>query len=294
MGTLSSNGRLALAAGCLGAVATAAWAKNWTTWDAPAPLTSINTTFVEGCPSLGPEGDTLYFASNRTGTLGGLDIWVSHRNAAGDWATPVNLGAPINSTADDFCPTPVPGHRLFFVSKRAPAPDGDIYLARYGKDGWQSPSRLGSNINSTAEEHSPSYFEDDQGVPVLYFSSTRSGRPQIFYSVNWGSAALAPGGVNSSAADARPNVSKDGLEIVWDSNRSGSLGLDIWTASRTSTDDPWGTAVQLGNGINTAAGEGRAAMSRDGSLLVFHRNPGPVGVTDIFMATRNKVTGSSD
>lgn len=64
------------------------------------------------------------------------------------------------------------------------------------------------------------------GVPRCTAGSHGSSvelRFDVQNSVNWGPAQLASGGVNSSAADARPNVQHDGLEIVWDSTRTGSL-----------------------------------------------------------------------
>jgi hypothetical protein len=52
--------------------------------------------------------------------------------------------------------------------------------------------------------------------------------------------------LNSAAADLRPNVRKDGLEIVFDSNRPGTLGgFDIYSATRESVDDPWSAPVNL-------------------------------------------------
>ena len=49
-----------------------------------------------------------------------IDIWVAHRSSTDEgFGAPVNLGAPINSGANDFCPTPVRGKGLFFVSTRA-------------------------------------------------------------------------------------------------------------------------------------------------------------------------------
>lgn len=84
----------------------------------------LSTADIEGCPIQSPYNGDLYFASNRPGGLGGLDIWVAHRSGDG-WGQPENVGAPINSSADDFCPAPARGNRLFFVSKRA-EPNGDI------------------------------------------------------------------------------------------------------------------------------------------------------------------------
>ena len=69
----------------------------------------------------------------------GPDIWVARRESTESaFGAPENLGAPINSTADDFCPTPVRGSGLFFVSRRATAERcglGDIYFARRSQVG---------------------------------------------------------------------------------------------------------------------------------------------------------------
>jgi len=280
-------------------IATAVAAKEFGAWSAPVNAetlagssSELNTVSNDGCPILSPYDDSLYIASNRPGGLGGLDIWVAKRSGNG-WGTPVNLGAPVNSAADDFCPSPARGNRLFFISKRTET-NGDIYVGKHGPKGWEI-AQLGPNLNSSAQEWSPSYFETDSGNQVLYFSSTRNGNQDIFYSVNWGPAQLAAGGVNSSADDARPNVRHDGLEIVWDSTRFGTLGAtDIFTSTRSSTDDPWGPAVHLDAPINSAAGESRASLSWDGTRLMFgSTRPGVEGSVDVFTATRTKVTGPS-
>jgi len=286
----------------LGAAMTASIvaAKDFTDWSAPVSAESLagssadlNTASNDGCPILSPYDDSLYIASNRPGGQGGLDIWVAHRSGDG-WGTPVNLGPGINSAADDFCPSPARGNRLFFVSKRT-EPNGDIYVAKHGPNGWTGVTNVGAGVNSSAQEWSPSYFETESGSEVLYFSSTRNGNQDIFYSVNYGPAQLAAGGVNSSADDARPNVRHDGLEIVWDSTRSGSLGgPDIWTATRSSTSDPWDTAVHL-SAQSSSATDSRASLSWDGTRLMFGstRVPGE-GSADVYTSTRTKITGSSN
>jgi len=248
----------------------------------------VNTAANDGCPILDPATNDLYMASNRPGGRGGLDIWIANWNGRG-WDTPVNAGSRVNTAADEFCPDPVPGSRLFFV-RRLSATNTDIYVTKRVAGGsYSAPERLPSGpsaINSPAEEWSPSYFHA-VGRDFLYFSSTREGRQRIYYSVNFGPAQLAPGGVNSSAADARPNLRQDGLEIVWDSTRFGTLGAtDIWTASRSSVDAPWGTAEHLESGINSPAGESRASISGDGRRLMFGTTRPGEGSSDIWTATR--------
>jgi Tol biopolymer transport system component len=251
----------------------------------------LNTTSNDGCPILNPYDGSLYMASNRPGGYGGLDIWIAPRSGDG-WGAPVNAGPNINTAADEFCPTPARGNRFFFV-RRLSATDTDIFVVKdLPNKGFGTPQRLPTGddaINSPWEEWSPSWFEAG-GNEYLYFSSTRRGHPtqEIFYSVNLGNAQLATGGVDSSASDARPNVRHDGLEIVWDSTRTGSLGgPDIWTATRSSVDEPWDTAVHLQNGISSAGNDTRASLSWDGSRLMFGTTrAGVEGSADIWTATR--------
>lgn len=257
----------------------------------------LNTASNDGCPILSPYDGSLYMASNRPGGHGGLDIWIAPASGDG-WGQPVNAGSAINTSADEFCPSPARGNRFFFI-RRLSSTNTDIFVARKLPAGFGTPTPLPIGvgaINSPSEEWSPSWFETADGNEVLYFSSTRNGHPahDIFYSVNYGPAQLAPGGVNGSSSDARPNVRRDGLEIVWDSNRAGSLGgPDIWTASRSSVDDPWGVAVHLDAPINSAGNETRASLSWDGTRLMFGTTrTGVEGSGDIFTATRDKTTGN--
>ena len=266
-------------------------AKQFSAWADPGLVPGVNTASLEGCAMQSPDGLSLYFASNRSGGVGGLDIWVAHRpSTSHPWHTPENLGTPINSTSDELCPTPVRGKGLFFISARSGGyGGGDIYFARLNPaHGWTAPMNLGSGVNSSAGEAGPSYFEAD-GRAFLYFSSG----PDIYASEqasngSWGSAAPVTE-LNSASGDLRPNVRKDGLEIVFDSNRTGTYGLqDLYTATRASVNDPWSTPTNLGNVVNTTASEVRGSFSWDAGVLYFGRNPGPVGSMDLYFTTRTR------
>jgi Tol biopolymer transport system component len=300
---------LSIAVGLL-ALASAAYGKTFGAWGTPVNAESVagassdlNTPYNDGCPIQSPDGLSLYIASNRPGGLGGQDIWVAHRDQpSGPYGAPVNLGAPVNSAGDDFCPSPTRGRRLFFVSARSGGCGGpDIYVTRLDLDGWRDPQNLGCAINSAAGEASPSLFTDDAGHSVLYFSSTRPGGfeaggtdSDIYFSVEFGPAQLAPG-LNTANEDTRPNVRKDGLEVVFDSTRAGGFGgPDIWTATRPNDLAAWTTPVNLGATINTAATESRASLSWDGLTMVFGSNrvgsePDPLGgptMADVYIVTR--------
>ena len=139
----------------------------------------VNTSANDGCPIEAPDGNTLIIASNRAGSLGMNDLWLSSRASRSDpWGTPLNLGSPVNSTANDFCPTPLTGNRLLFVSTRANNCGGsvnnpDIYYTQLDPAlGWLEPQPLSCDVNSGFEEFSPSLVEFGS-TTVLFFSSSR-------------------------------------------------------------------------------------------------------------------------
>jgi Tol biopolymer transport system component len=97
-----------------------------------------------------------------------------------------------------------------------------------------------------------------------------------------------------AANDIQPNVRKDGREVVFSSNRSGSVenSQDVWVSTRESVGDPWSTPVNLGGNVNTAAAETRPSLSWDARTLLFGRAPGPEGGSDIYLSARGRLAGS--
>ena len=72
------------------------------TWSIPTPLSDvINTKSSEESVFIHPDGKTLYFSSDGHPGMGGLDIFMSKKDAHGNWTTPVNLGYPINTHNDE-------------------------------------------------------------------------------------------------------------------------------------------------------------------------------------------------
>jgi Tol biopolymer transport system component len=257
----------------------------------PGTSGNLNSAALEGCPFVAQRGDVLYFASNRAGGQGGLDIYYSTRNESGGWGAPVNFSV-VNSSADEFCPMAHRNGKTFlFISTRAGGQGGaDIYATRlHTTKGWATPSNLGAPINSAGDEFSPSTTDTE-----LYFSSTRSGGlgggdiyVAPFDGESFGTPVLATG-LNSAVNDFRPNVRRDGLEIFFDSNRDGGLGgLDIWTSKRGSTSEAWSTPWNLGGNVNSSVNDLRASLSWDGTTLYFGSlRAGGEGMLDLYVTTR--------
>lgn len=82
-------------------------------------LTSLNTPYNEGAPAVSPVGDFIYFASDRPGGLGGFDLFRSRR-LRGEHQTATNLGAAVNTAANELDPAlAMGGYALYFSSDRA-------------------------------------------------------------------------------------------------------------------------------------------------------------------------------
>ena len=263
----------------------------------PGADASINTAALEGCPSVSPDGLSLYFASNRAGGFGGLDIYVSHRARRHDpWGAPVNLGSAINTAGDEFCPTPLRDRlTLLFVSTRQDLAThcggSDIYRSTVVEGAWTTPVNLGCSLNSAADEASPFLVREGAGLR-LYFSSARSGAAHIYSAGmvdpwQFEDPALVAV-INSGASDARPNVRHDGLEMCFDSTRPGGSGMsDIYLSTRASTADAWGTPVNAGANVNSAAVDARCSLTWNATAMYFgSTRAGGKGSSDLYATRR--------
>jgi WD40 repeat protein len=317
---LSKSNRIAIVTVlALAMPAPPAFAQNVSEWSPAvsvdaARTQSVNTSVNDGCPFESPDGHLLFLASNRVPGAPGskdLDIWLAYRDAEdGPWGAAEPLPAPVNTGAAEFCPTPLPGNQLLFVSTRSNAcgsgNDPDIYFTRLRMSplGWTDPSLLPcsevNGVNTSFEEFSPSFVHSD-GRTFLFFSSNRdsgiAGVHKLYSTEMLPNGAWAPAEpveeLNSAGfSDARPNVRMDGLEIVFDSNRAGTY--DVYIATRNSLNAKWSRPRRLAGDVNSdVADETRPSFSRDGLRLYFgstraNADLGGAGA-DIYVTERSKV-----
>src|SRR6185436_16760195 len=66
-------------------------------WGDETAFAFNDPSFSTAHPSLSADGSRLYFASDRPGGFGGVDIWMCERVAEGEWQSPVNLAPRINT-----------------------------------------------------------------------------------------------------------------------------------------------------------------------------------------------------
>lgn len=112
---------------------------------------NINTKYWEAHASLSPDGQKLYFASNREGGLGDLDIYVAERLTDTTWSVPKNLGDVINTQWNENSPfISTDGSKLFFSSEGHQNMGGyDIFYSENINGAWTQPVNIGYPINTT-------------------------------------------------------------------------------------------------------------------------------------------------
>jgi outer membrane protein OmpA-like peptidoglycan-associated protein len=125
-------------------------------WSEMKKLNSnINTRFNETHASLSPDGNTLYFTSDRQGGYGGTDIYVSEKNPQGDWGPVVNAGPLINTPFNEETPfVSGDGRTLFFSSQGHYNMGGyDVFMCQSDeKGGWLPPFNIGYPLNTTDDD----------------------------------------------------------------------------------------------------------------------------------------------
>lgn len=121
-------------------------------WGKPQALGfDINTKYRESHVTLSPDGNSLYFTSDRPGGFGGLDIYVIKKLPNGQWTEPILLPNEVNTPKDEECPFVHPnGSVLYFSSKGHESVGGyDVFYSVIGEDGSYSKAEsMCSPINT--------------------------------------------------------------------------------------------------------------------------------------------------
>ncbi len=137
----------------------------------PSPFPFNELSYAYGFPSLSTSDNAIYFASNRAGGFGGFDLYVSNFKD-GEWSSPINLGANVNSAGNEVSPFIV-DNQLYFSSDMLMGLGGYDIFSSTLKDGeWQLPSNMGKGINSPSDDY---YFAIDPTDNAYYFTSNRLG-----------------------------------------------------------------------------------------------------------------------
>jgi outer membrane protein OmpA-like peptidoglycan-associated protein len=153
--TISADGRMLIFTSCeekrsFGSCDLFISRKSGDNWSQPINMgTIINSVYWESQPSLSPDGNSLYFSSNRPGGVGRRDLWVTNYDGF-KWSSPRNLGSTINTPQDETTPFIHGNNQTLFFSSTGHLGFGgyDLYAAEKHTDStWTSPKNLGYGIN---------------------------------------------------------------------------------------------------------------------------------------------------
>jgi hypothetical protein len=224
---------------------------------------------IEFCLAMTPDENEVFFAVRRA-----PGQWeIRHARRVGDsWETPAN--APFSGSYSDCEPTLSPdGRRLFFVSNR-PVPPGteaadyNIWLVEREEGGWSAPRPLPPPVNGPGDQWRASQsragtlFYSSGGLWNCGFDGTAATEPTRLFDPR------QPGALIGGHPFVAPDESY--LLTAWMDGPGGRGGWDLYVSFR----DPkgsWGPSINLGDDVNTEAGEDFPLVSPGGGDLFFFR-----------------------
>ena len=257
---------------------------------APVPISEINTAASEEFAYLSPDELTMYFSSDRPGTLGRYDIFmVTRPKRDAPWENIVPVPGVNTPNGHERRPM-VTGDGATMYALIGGSPDEDIGIA----------TRIGMTATFTSfttAAISVVSFNDEPGTILpdhraIWFSSDRAGNGnyEIFRarrsSAGFDTSVLASGVNDPGAADKYPVVTPDELKLFFSRNRRGGAeGYEILGATRASAADPF-DAVQIVQAVNMddALNNIPTWVSADGCALYIMA--GDPSAYDLFVATR--------
>ncbi len=263
---------------------------------------SINTIYVDACPSITADGKTLIYTSRRPENVGGKydyeaesyydDIYISKWNESKqEWELSVNIGKPINTEHHDANTSISPDGNTIFIYKNIPnvTQSGDIYFSTKNPNGeWSEPKPIQSKYINT------SYFESSACITAdgntMFFVSEREkegyGHGDIYMvkkeGTSWGIPVNLGPTINTPYDEIGVYIHPDGKTLFFSSNGHKTMGgHDIFMSYFEN--GKWSEPINLGYPINTTREEIHFVLSTDKKTAYISSNrEESIGEYDIF------------
>ena len=140
-------------------------------WSEPVAMAKpINSKYKETAACFAENGKTIYLVSDRTGSLGGLDIFKSEYKKGKGWTEPKNLGAPINTIYNEVAVfIDCSNVHLYYSSDNEQSIGGyDIFKATNKNGSWSDIENMGTPINTPYDDL---YFVTDSSEKIAYYTT---------------------------------------------------------------------------------------------------------------------------
>jgi outer membrane protein OmpA-like peptidoglycan-associated protein len=138
-------------------------------WSRPVMIPFCSEMADYAHPHFNPEMNVLVFSSNRSGGMGGMDIWYSFLNGS-EWTSPVNLGLLVNTPRHELFPTVFRGDIYFSSDGIVPSRGFELFRCEK-RDQWKAALQLPEPLNSSGDDVMIYFLSEFRG----YVSSRREG-----------------------------------------------------------------------------------------------------------------------
>lgn len=140
----------------------------------PSPINVSGCNTTQPCLSEINGKEALFFASDRAGGEGAMDIWYAFMNADGTFETPVNAGSKVNTIEDDITPWFVKENKTLYFSSTWHKGLGnfDIFTSEFKDNAFTDVQNIGYPINSS---YNDIYYSVNSKKDRAYISSNRLG-----------------------------------------------------------------------------------------------------------------------
>ncbi len=286
-------------------------------------LDAVNSSASDVVPKMTFDKRTLVFSSNRSGTStpsGVFSLWMSTRmDANAEWSPPTRFGPDINDWRHTVKLTlSADGQTAWFVClgpRDWPASEAfaleNIWTSRRVRSVPSTPLQVHTNKGWTWTSTPRRESEPVAAKNVTSISLTRDELTMIVAQRKpdsdtldelkqferesrvsaWIDHSVRLNSVNQQDVTVTsPEISADGLTLVFSTTEPGSpKDLDLWIATRPTTDSPWNAPSELSE-VNSDSQDSGAALSDDSLTLIFHTGrKGWKGASDLWQSQRASI-----
>lgn len=145
-------------------------------WSNITQLPFNSNAYSTGNPALSKDGKTLYFASNRPGSIGGTDIWKVSVNADGTYGEPQNLGPKVNTEGEENFPFITDDNKTLYFASNGRQGFGGLDVFAYDLAKGES-TNLGKPVNSEKDDFA---FTLNAEKNIGFLSTNRTGVDNIY------------------------------------------------------------------------------------------------------------------
>lgn len=215
-------------------------------WGKPSLLSAlVNSKHNDHSAAQSPDGHHLFFASDRPGGCGNLDLYVSYRENVNDdngWQAPKNLGCQTdggpNGVAIDSCPIihqEGDKTKIYFTASSTPNPTTLDY--KYTSFDVKSMTAKGEQTINISTEHLDGHIDPKYGFVWAALPEGKGGsdiwRSSRLQGDEWTTPQNLGASINTEYEEQLPAPVQDGNKIYFPSNRPGGKGgMDIYQAER--------------------------------------------------------------